>query len=130
MRTTILATVTLVAALAGFTAAAVPASAVSDADTCASVSATANELTAGINASKASGAGSAAEVKAAFGTAAGKLDTAAANADEGAVKTAISGAVPYMNKAATASDNQLGAVLQDQELQNAMSALDQACRAS
>ncbi|MFI7003083.1 hypothetical protein [Nocardia sp. NPDC050175] len=121
---------TLVAALAGFTAAAVPASAVSDTDTCASVSATANELTTGINASKANGAGSAADVKAAFGTAAAKLDTAAANADDGKVKTAIAGAVPFMNKAATAADADLGAVLQDQELQNAMSALDQACRTS
>ncbi|WP_433663662.1 hypothetical protein ACQPW1_17005 [Nocardia sp. CA-128927] len=119
---------TLVAALAGFTAAAGPAGAVSDADTCASVSAAANELTAGINASNASGAGAATEVKAAFGTAAGKLDAAAANADEGAVKTAISGAVPYMNKAASAPDAELGGVLNDQELQNAMSALDEACK--
>ncbi|WP_405162455.1 hypothetical protein OG203_40250 [Nocardia sp. NBC_01499] len=127
MRTTILATVTLVAALAGITAAAVPAGAVPDADTCASVSAMANELTAGINASKADSGGSAAQVKAAFGNAAAKLDTAAANADEGQVKTAITAAVPYLNKAASASDEELPTVLQDQGLQSAMSTLDKAC---
>ncbi|QIS03012.1 hypothetical protein F5X71_12430 [Nocardia brasiliensis] len=127
MRRTVLVVATLVTSLAGFTAAAGPAGAVDDKQTCTSVRDMATELNSGINGAKSKDAGAADEVRSVFSTAATKLETTRDLADDGPVKTAIDPAVTQMRRVSTASDTELGTVLQDQAFHDAMSGLDQAC---
>ncbi len=117
---------TLVTSLAGFTAAG-PAGAVDDTQTCTAVREMATELNSGINGAKSKDAGAADEVRSVFSTAASKLESTRDLADDGPVKTAIDPAVAQMRRVATASDTELGAVLQDQAFHDAMSGLDKAC---
>ncbi|MBF6548932.1 hypothetical protein [Nocardia brasiliensis] len=126
MRRTVLVVATLVTSLAGFTAAG-SAGAVDDTQTCTSVREMATELNSGINGAKSKDAGAADEVRSVFSTAATKLESTRDLADDGPVKTAIDPAVAQMRRVATASDTELGTVLQDQAFHDAMSGLDKAC---
>ncbi|QIS12364.1 hypothetical protein [Nocardia arthritidis] len=122
MRRTILTTMTLVAVVGGWTAVAGPASAVSDEVTCKAVS------DAAIKAHKLGrGIDNMADFKALLADEATKFAEAAANADEGAVKTALYAAVAQLNRVATASDSDLDGVIEDPAFQSSLDAVPKAC---
>ncbi|GAB2697702.1 hypothetical protein [Nocardia thraciensis] len=126
MRGTVVTAVFL-GVVGGCLAAAGPASAVSEPETCAAVKTAVNDFSAKHDAAHGSDPAAMAGSSALWSELGANLDGVAATADEGKVKTALSGAVAQVNRAAAAPDGDRQALLDGPEFRNSMAAVDTAC---